>query len=56
MIKVQQYKNILKNSVHLRKFEDNTNLSNQKIINNLIEEKKIKKNYDIYCMLYISTP
>lgn len=56
--KVQQYvkKYFKKFKVHLRKFEDNTNLSNQKIINNLIEEKKIKKNYDIYCMLYISTP
>lgn len=56
--KVQQYVNkyFKKFKVHLRKFEDNTNLSNQKIINNLIEEKKIKKNYDIYCMLYISTP
>ena len=42
--------------VHLRKISDNVNLSNNKIIQDVIKEKKIKKKYDIFCMLYISTP
>lgn len=42
--------------VHMRNINDNINLSNYKIIKDVIGENKIKNNYDFFCMLYISTP